>query len=1230
MLSLFHTEILMPIPTSDKNLEPVISKKSQRFPIVGVGASAGGLDAFKKLLKHIPEKSGMAYVLVQHLDPKYESMLPEILQRVTKIPVFEITDDIKLAPDNIYIMPSANILTAEDGVLCLQPREKFKPNLPINIFFQSLAEVHKKYAYGVVLSGTGGDGTIGLEAIQENGGVTIAQNLESAAFPAMPQNAIEAKVADFIFTPEEIPDELVKIYKKRRLVAKKDKKDVSNEADEPLYKEILSVLNKQSGIDFTYYKQSTIRRRIAHRMGLCQNEKPEDYLKFLKSSETERKALFQDMLIAVTSFFRDPETFKALSEDIFPILLKARSAKDPVRVWVIGCSTGEEAYSLAILLDEFFEKNSKKLSYSRVPIQIFASDISEVAIKKARKGIYSRAEVGKVSKERLKRYFNKLSDNDFEVNQQIRDMCVFANQNFLKDPPFSKMDLISCRNVLIYMDSFLQKKGFTTFHYSLKQDGYLLLGKSESANAASELFKTLDKTHKIYVPKDVESRFKHLAIMRSNNPNAEGIQDKPMIDDGKIKTIIEKMQTDFRKSGEAILLKAYTPAAVIVNDQMDIVHIHGRITPFLEPPPGKPNFNLIKMAREGLGFELRNALHKAKLTNETIIKEGIPIKPNGEFYRVSIEVVPLLKTVEPHYLVLFKSVLASKDSSAKESDEPNSASIKAQEYIEQLEKELAQVREDMGNISEDQEVVNEELQSTNEELQSGNEEMQSLNEELETSKEELQSSNEELLTINQELLEKQGELNNARLYSESIIATLRHPLIVLDQSLRIKTANAFFHKKFHTSTEEIEGKLFYEIQNNQWDDDEMRNLLERILPKKQKLKEFELKLNIEGLGRRTLILNASQVINKPSEEKLILLAIEDVTEVRKNSALVQASETKFKFLTQAMPHLIWTATPDGKRNFFNQYMLDYTGRTFDSLKNDGWQKIIFPEDKEMSLDKWKHSIETGEEFTIENRLLDHDGKYQWHMGRAIPIKDDEGNITAWMGSYTNIQEQKIAEELKDEFIGIASHELKTPLTSASGYIQLLLLSLNEDDKEATLYGIKVSEAINRLKNLISELLDVSKITSGELNYNITKFDFNQLMDDTIKDIGQISNSHKILKTGKCKSKITGDRDRLQQVITNLLNNAIKYSPKANKVSVTIEENDKYLEVSVRDYGVGINKKYLDKIFERYYRVESHSKEFQGMGIGLYISNEIIRRHEGKIWAESTAGSGTTFHFTLPL
>ncbi len=730
--------------------KPQPSATTQNFPIVGIGASAGGLDAFKRLLKAIPENSGMAYVLVQHLDPSHESILPEILQRVTKIPVIEITDDIPLAPDHIYIIPSNKILTSTDGVLKLSEREK-KFNLSIDVFFTSLAEVHKEFAVGVILSGTGSDGTLGLKAIKDHGGITIAQDSESATYDSMPKSAVNAGVVDFILAPEKIPEQLLIINNSYKANSLLNKTNELPKDDETAFKQILLLLRQRSGVDFTYYKQPTFHRRIARRIAIVKKQNLTDYLKFLRTDKAEQEALFFDVLIPVTSFFRDPKTFRALTETVFPTIIKNKTTDDAIRIWIAGCSTGEEAFSIAICLHEYLTL----MNLGGTKIQIFASDISEKAIKKARTAIYFSTDVEKLSESQLSTYFVKNNGN-YEVKKVIRDMCVFAPHNFLKDPPFAKMDLITCRNVLIYMETFLQKKAFSTFHYALKENGFLLLGKSETVGTSSDLFSQVNKNEKIYSRKTLPGRFVHMSTPR--NEIAFKLKDQNILK-------LEAVQTDFKKSAEAVMI-AKSPASVVINEQMDIVHIHGDITPFLQAPQGKPTHNLIKMAREGLAFELRNAIHKASKEKVTVIKENIPVKSNEKQTVVTIEIIPLTDTIEPNYLVRFEKKMIP-----SEAEENKTESIKINEKQNknlQLEKELSQTREDMRYITEDMEAANEELQSANEEMQSSNEEMQSLNEELETSKEELQSTNEELTIVNQELLDKQEQLNIS--FSEQVEA----------------------------------------------------------------------------------------------------------------------------------------------------------------------------------------------------------------------------------------------------------------------------------------------------------------------------------------------------------------------------------------------------------------------------------------------------------------------------
>ena len=910
-----------------KTGEPLI-KSPNIFPVVGIGASAGGLDAFKKLLKAIPEDSGMAYVLVQHLDPKHESMLPELLQKVTKIPVMEIADDIKVEPNHIYVIPSNKMMVATDGVLLLAPRpakNKNERNLPIDLFFTSLAEVHQAHSIGVVLSGTASDGTLGLKAIKDHGGITFAQDEESAAYEGMPHSAAQAGVVDFILPPEKIPQKLLEITG----IINGNGADEPNipQQDEELFKQILSLLRIRKGTDFTYYKQSTIRRRILRRMVLNKNEEPAAYLKYLRENKTEQDVLYQDLLIPVTSFFRDQKTFDNLYETVFPLLVKNKTANEPIRIWVAGCSTGEEAYSIAICLKEF-------LGEDHHTVQIFATDLSEPAIAKARYGVYTKSELNTVTPQRLQEFFTK-TNGSYQVNKNIRDLCVFAHHNFLKDPPFGKMDFISCRNVLIYMEPYLQKKALTTFHYSLNPKGFLLLGKSETTSGVPDLFVTAAKNDKLFSRKDVPGKFMHVASQRSEqnfshtdaNPNNEIIR------------------TDFQKTADDIMLRKYTPAGVVVNEAMDIVHFRGNTGSYLEQSPGKPSHNLLQMAKSGLGFELRNILHKAKKDKAAVIKENIPMDLNGSLHNISIEAIPLPNIIEPHYLILFHdsdsignkqpALSGSRSVSNKKATTGKTKKDDRELRILQLEKELSQAREDMRSITEDQEAANEELQSANEELLSSSEELQSLNEELETGKEELQSTNEELMVVNQEMIGLNEQLTLSRDYSEAIIINIHEPLLVLDKNLRIKTANNAFYKIFRVTEQETEGNLIYNLGNKQWDIPELRTLLEKILPEKSVFNDFKVTHNFSSIGERVMRLNAREVINKNSTEKLILLSIEDITEREKAQEIITKSNEHFRLLVKELPAAVYSCDAEGYLTFYNDAAVKLWGRN-PEIGKDMW------------------------------------------------------------------------------------------------------------------------------------------------------------------------------------------------------------------------------------------------------------------------------------------------------
>jgi len=1234
-----------------------LTKSTNQFPVVGIGASAGGLEAFKRLLIAIPEKSNIAYVLVQHLDPTHESLLTEILQKVTTIPVLEISDDIKVEPGHIYILPSNKMLIANDGVLELSARpalDRNKRNLPIDLFFSSLAEVHQSHAIGVVLSGTASDGTLGLKAIKDHGGLTFAQDEHSAAYKGMPQSAVQAGVVDFVLSPEEIPKKIESLL----LQIFKGESDDSSipQRDEDVFRQVLMLLRVRRGIDFTYYRQTTIRRRILRRMALNKNEEPSEYLNYLRTDKKEQDILFQDLLISVTDFFRDPNVFSSLCQEVFPNLIKKGNSIDPIRIWVAGCSTGEEAYSIAICLKECLGDSSQK-------VQIFASDLSEPAISKARAGIYLKSDLGAVSAQRLREFFTA-HNKSYQVNKEIRDMCVFAVHNFLKDPPFGKLDFISCRNVLIYMEPYLQKKAFTTFHYALNPGGILLLGKSETTSSVPDLFSLVRgksaKHDKLFKRQDVAGRFMQVVSHRGE----QTFNDKK--DSGKI----ENMRNDFKKSADELILTKYTPPGAVVNEALDVVHFRGSTSDYLELSPGKPSLNILKLAKNGLAFELRNILHKAKKGKQAVRKDNVPVEINGQQHLISIEAVQLQNTIDPHYLILFHEqswsdhpLPATKGDSKSEIKNQNSPNLR----IEQLEKELAHMREDMRSITEDQEASNEELQSANEELLSGSEELQSLNKELETSKEELQSTIEELTVVNQEMLSLNEQVKESRDYAEAIVETITQPLLILDKQLRIKSANESFYKTYLTDETYTEGKLIYELTNKQWNIPKLKELMEKILPEKKSFAGYEVELTFPDIGIRTLLFNGREMKTENGTERLILLAIEDVTEIRLANNKIQESEENFRQLASLMPEKVIMADSEGNILYYNQNWLTYTGYTFDELCDFGWKRVIHKDDIDHLIDQWRHSLESGVDFELEIRIKDSNGKFNWHLSRSVPVRSPSGKILKWISNTTQIQEQKeIREELKREvdlrtyelleknielekmnkelesFTYVSSHDLQEPLRKIQTFAAHLLetenANLSDTGKD---YFRRIQLAAKRMQNLIEDLLKFSRTSTGERVFETT--DLAKIVQQVKNDLKEeIEAKQAVVEVGElCTVNII--EYQINQLLSNLIANALKFSssdapPRIFIESKIIKGNDgddkrlisdsQYCHIQVRDNGIGFDQQYSDRVFEVFQRLHGKGK-YPGTGIGLAIVKKIVENHNGFVVAKGEVGKGATFHIYLP-
>src|SRR6266478_8419478 len=719
------------------------------FPVVGIGASAGGLEAFRQLLEDLPTNTGMAFVLVSHLDPTHKSILTELLARRTRLPVTEVSDGMRVEPNNVYVLPPNTSMAIAEGILRLQPREEGRAGRhPIDCFLRTLAEDQTHRAIGVILSGTDTDGTLGLESIKAEGGITFAQDAKSAKYDGMPRSATASGYVDFVLTPEEIAEELARISRHPFV---NPITDAAAEEKQPSaagngFHRVLALLQKSKGVDFTDYKANTLHRRITRRMVLNKLESMEAYAKFMRENAAEVEALYQDILINVTSFFRNPEAFALLKERIFPGIVEYHASDQPIRIWTLGCSTGEEAYSIAISFAEFAADHAEHL-----PVQIFATDLSDRGIEKARAGLYSRDIIQDVSPERLRRFFTE-ADGGYRISKPLRDMVVFARQNVIADPPFSRLDLISCRNLLIYLEPVLQKHVLPILHYALKPTGVLWLGTSETPGSSSDLFAPEDKKHRFYSKKPASARLQFHSA-------SAGVARKGAGSSRKTSFLNEQLRTehDAEKEADRILLALYAPAGVVINTEMEILQFRGSTGAYLEPAAGKATLNLLKMAREGLMLPLRAAIQKAKKDDLTIRKEDLRVNYNCVSRAINLEVIPIkgLMANERCFLVLFEPVVATGTQKPVESKKKTEASSrtsrkdasKLQEengQSKRLQEELSVTREYMQSLVEQHEAANEELQSANEEIQSSNEELQSINEELETAKEELESGNEEL------------------------------------------------------------------------------------------------------------------------------------------------------------------------------------------------------------------------------------------------------------------------------------------------------------------------------------------------------------------------------------------------------------------------------------------------------------------------------------------------------
>jgi two-component system CheB/CheR fusion protein len=853
------------------------------FPIVGIGASAGGLEAISELVTGLDVGDRAAYVVIQHLDPEHKSLLTDLLSRKTTIPVAEVTQGLRVDPHHIYVIPPNTVLRVRDGSFELTPRhrEGFQPHHPVDLLFHSLAKSVAEASFGVVLSGGDSDGAAGLRAIKEAGGITFAQSPSSARVPGMPESAIATGLVDFVLEPREIATELSRLITLPHMhrQASPEHGDAVQEIDDDpaALRRVYQRLRTVHGVDFSNYKRSTLRRRLARRMVLRRSNDLAEYAALVESEPAELAALYQDFLIRVTSFFRDAESFDGLRRCVFPPLCERQRGREPLRIWVPGCATGEEVYSIAMTLVDFLEERADS-----VRIQIFGTDVSDAAIEKARAARYAETAVSEVPPAMLDRFFVR-DGEEFHISKAIRDLCIFARQDLTRDPPFSRLDLVSCRNLLIYLDPAAQRRAMSLFHYSLRPGGFLMLGPAESVGVVSDRFELLEKQPRIYARKGGIDPT--IASAGADDIDTVALPGHPR----KSSTSEMASQESAETEADRILLSQYAPPSVLIDNDLNIIQFRGETGPYLEHASGPPSLNLRRVARPELLVELSPAIDEAREHGRQARREGLS---TGDRNNVAIEVIPLLVATERQsYLIVFEE--PERSSGRRASGIAALSETEKDRRLSQLEREVSASRAYLRGTLEHHAAVQEELKSAHEEVLSANEEFQSTNEELETAKEELQASNEELVTTNDELRSRNGELallnenvkrardtvEKARAYAEAIIAGVRHPLLVLDGNLKILRANDAFYAMLPGGKPPHEVRSIESIGLAPWKQLDLMDELRNVLSKKVELNEYEITFErAPGAATLTMLANARRIPGDDEREARILLALEDVTE----------------------------------------------------------------------------------------------------------------------------------------------------------------------------------------------------------------------------------------------------------------------------------------------------------------------------------------------------------------
>jgi two-component system CheB/CheR fusion protein len=1219
--------------------------RSSAFPIVGLGASAGGLEALRRLLGVLPADIGAALVVIQHLDPERPSLLTSVLAGATVLGVVEAASGMAVERNRVYVIPSGSDLTIQMGRLTLVPRRATgRLHLPIDSFFRALAEDKRGGAIGVVLSGSGADGTEGLRAIKAEGGIAIVQSPDSAQFRSMPESALVAGVADFSGPPEGIARELARLSHHSYLVDTAAQQRAEGESEEPGEDAqlmcVLELVRQQSGIDFCGYKRSTVKRRIERRMALRRSASLGEYEELLREDPAEARAMSKDMLIHVTEFFRDADAFDALEREVLREMAKNKSDGSSIRIWVPGCSTGEEVYSVAVSLLAVLEERPSR----HFNIKIFGSDLSTEAVETARAGFYSTSALAEVRPERRLKFFDRV-DAGYRVGKRVRDLCVFVKQDLTRDPPFAKLDLVCCRNVLIYLDTELQRRVIPMLHYCLVTPGYLFLGQSEAMGGFRDLFTPVDKQHRIFLKTGESPRMSH--------PPASGRETETSL--LRTPDVRPLPAREAQRQADYWLLGKYAPAGVLVNEAMDIVQFRGRTGAFLESPPGQPDVNILRMARDGLASRLREMFDRARAQSVTVGQRNVQVETDTGPRAIDLEVVPmagLSGAAERFFLVLFRDSDAEK-AAVRVEREPGATRANEEprpdaDEVSRLKGEVVATKDYLRAIVAEHQATSDELAAANEEMVAANEELQSTNEELQSAKEELQSANEELNTVNEELRNRNVDLDQIANDLVNVLASVDIPVIIVDMDLKVRrftpkvrTIAAFIPEDIGRPIDDL--KLKIKVENLP---EMVRGVIHDLVPK-----EWE----IDGPEGRWIRLQVRPYRTADNRLDGAVLAFVDVDTLKRALKDAELARDYAKSIVETVKTAL--VVLDARLEAVSANHAFYS--LFDLSPNDVVGKSFFvigagavgdPDVRRAFANAAaSHSFA---DFELESEFPRVGRKALRLSGRSIlgggaPMTlvavDDLTDFRALSRERTLLldsekqarMEAERANRAKDLFLATLSHELRTPLSSMLLEAQLLA-RISGNDSRLKRASSSIERSAKTQARLIEDLLDVSRIVSGKLLLDLRALDLKEIVQSSVDMATPAAEAKSVqLELEACDDfvgVVYGDAIRLQQVVTNLIANAIKFTPRGGRIAARLTRTGEQAQIAIADTGMGIRPEVLPHLFARFVQADSSvTRAHGGLGLGLAIVRHLVEAHGGQVRAESPGeGAGATLLVTLPI